>query len=107
MSISPRNLAVAALLTISAPTFAGAASAAEIIEVPPPIANAMQKGTHRHYYDYGWRPRSQLIEGVRGASPLTVPFYGYGWYPGPTYYYGPPPGACCGAARHAVISVRY
>jgi len=105
MSTSLRNLAAAALLTTNLSTFAGAARAAEIIEAPPPIAKAVPHATHRHYY--AWGAPSQLIEGVRGGSPLTVPFYGYGWYPGPAYYYGPPPVVCCRAAGHAVISVRY
>jgi hypothetical protein len=91
MSTSFRNLAAAALLTTNVPTFA--AKAAEIFETPPPIAKALPRATYRYYY--GWDAPSQLIEGVRGGSPLTVPFYGYGWYPGPAYYYGPPPGVCC------------
>ena len=99
MSTSLRNLAVAALLTTNVSAFAGAARAAEIIETPPHHA------THRHYY--GWGAPSQLIQGVRGGNPLTVPFYGYGWYPGTTHYYGPPPGVCCRGAGQAVISVRY
>jgi hypothetical protein len=105
MSTSLRNLAAAALLTTNLSTFAGAARAAEIIEAPPPIAKAVPHAIHRYYYARG--ASSQLIEGVRGGSPLTVPFYGYGWYPGPAYYYGPPPGVCCRAAGHPVISVRY
>jgi hypothetical protein len=95
MSTSLRNLAATALLITS--VFAGAAQAAEI---------AVPNATHR-YHHYGWAARSQLIEGVRGASPLTVPFFGHGWYPGPARYYGPPPGPCCHAAGEAVISVRY
>ena len=105
MSTSLRNLAAAALLTTTVSAFAGAAGAAEIIETPPPIAKAVPHATHRYYY--GWGAPSQLIEGIRGGNPLIVPFYGYGWYPGPAYYYGPPPGVCCRAAGHAVISVRY
>ena len=30
--------------------------------------------------------RCELVEGVRGATPLTVPFFGSGWYPGPAHY---------------------
>jgi hypothetical protein len=97
MSTSLRNLAATALLIISASMFAGAAQAAEI---------AVPYATHPHHH-YGWAVRSQLIEGVRGATPLTVPFFGHRWYPGPAYYYGPPPGPCCHAAGEAVISVRY
>jgi hypothetical protein len=105
MSTSLRILASAALLATNLSTFAGAARAAEIIEAPPRIAKAVSHATHRYYYH--WGAPSELIEGVRGGSPLTVPFYGYGWYPGPAHYYGPPPGPCCRAAGHAVISVMY
>ena len=106
MSISLRILAVSALLSANVAIFTdGAACAAEIIEAPPPIAKAVPHAPHRYYY--GWNAPSQLIEGVRGGNPLTVPFYGYGWYPGPAHYYGPPPGLCCRAAGHAVISVMY
>ena len=105
MSTSLRNLAAAALLTTGVFAFAGPARAAEIFETPPPIAKAVPHATHQYYY--GWGVPRQLIAGVRGGSPLTVPFYGYGWYPGPARYYGPSPGVCCRAAGHAVISVRY
>jgi hypothetical protein len=46
--------------------------------------------------------RCELVEGVRGASPLTVPFFGSGWYPGPAHY-----GPCRRYRADAVISVRY
>ena len=105
MSTSLRILASAALLATNLSPFAGAARAAEIIEAPPRITKAVSHATHRYYYRRG--APSELIQGVRGASPLTVPFYGYGWYPGPAHYYGPPPGLCCRAAGHAVISVMY
>jgi hypothetical protein len=103
MSTSLRNLAAAALLTTSVSGFAGAARAAEILETPPPIAQSVPH--HRYYYGRG--APSQLIQGVRGGNPLTVPFFGYGWYPGTAHYYGPPPGVCCRAAGQPVISVRY
>jgi hypothetical protein len=105
MSTSLRNLAAVALLTTNMSTIAGAAKAAEITEAPPPVANAVPHARARHHY--GWRVHSQLIEGVRGGNPLTVPFFGRGWYPGPAYYFGPPPGLCCRAAAEAVISVKY
>jgi hypothetical protein len=100
MSTSLRNLAAAALLVTSVSTVASAARAAEI-ETPPSVHYAI----HRHHYS--WRVHSQLIEGVRGGTPLTVPFFGRGWYPGPAHYFGPPPGPCCHAAAEAVISVKY
>lgn len=43
-----------------------------------------------------------FVEGVRGATPLTVPFFGSGWYPGPAHY-----GPCWRYRRAAVISVKY
>jgi hypothetical protein len=62
--------------------------------------------SHRHHWIYRHPPvRQALVAGVRGATPLTVPFYARGWYPGPTYYYGWRRPVCCGAAR-AAISVR-
>jgi hypothetical protein len=103
MSTSLRNFAAATLLTTNVFTFAGAACAAEIIEAPPPIAKAVPHATYRYYY--GRSAPSWLIEGVRGGTPLTVPFYA--WYPGPAYYYDPRPGLCCRRGGEAVISVRY
>ncbi|MGY4508929.1 hypothetical protein ACVIN2_002383 [Bradyrhizobium sp. USDA 3650] len=54
---------------------------------------------HRHPY-----APSGFVAGVRGGNPLSVPFFGRGWYPGTVHYYGPPDGWCC---RAAVISVKY
>jgi hypothetical protein len=105
MSTSLRILALSALLGVNVVIFThGAACAAEIIEAPPPIAKAVPHAIHRYY---GWSAPSQLIEGVRRASPLTVPFYGYGWYPGPAYCYGPRPGMYCRRGGDTVISVQY
>lgn len=63
------------------------------------------------HYHHRWRHRRApvlggLVAGVRGATPLTVPFYAYGWYPGPAYYYGWRRHICCAAAE-PVISVNY
>jgi hypothetical protein len=107
MSTSLRILAVSALLTANMAMFT-AAKAADTGE-PLPIAKAVQTKSvywngSRHYV---WRAPSELIAGVRGASPLTVPFYGSAWYPGPAYYYGPRPVLCCRGGGDAVISVRY
>jgi hypothetical protein len=114
MSTSLRILAVSALLIVGATMFAGLAGAASL-DVPLPIAKAAPNATQPVYWRerrwtgrrYSWRAPSELIAGVRGASPLTVPFYGYGWYPGPAYYYGPRPVPCCHAGADVVISVRY
>ena len=47
-----------------------------------------------------------FVAGVRGATPLTVPFFAGGWSPGPTYYVGWQRCTCCAAAE-PVISVNY
>jgi hypothetical protein len=47
-----------------------------------------------------------FVEGVRGATPLTVPFFAGGWSPGPTYYVGWQRCTCCVAAE-PVVSVNY
>jgi hypothetical protein len=117
MSTSLRILAVSALLTANVAMFSGAARAADIVGEPLPIAKAVPRATQPVYWRgrgwgrggprYGWRAPSELIAGVRGASPLTVPFYGSGWYPGPAHYYGPPPLAYYRGGGDPVISVRY
>jgi hypothetical protein len=63
---------------------------------------------HRHWRAEYWAPHApnEFIAGVRGASPLTVPFFGGGWTPGPAYYY-PPPRPCCLYATGPTISVKY
>ena len=48
------------------------------------------------------RARCEFVEGIRGATPLTVPFFGSGWYPGPAHY-----ASCWRYQEGAVISVRY
>jgi hypothetical protein len=116
MSTSLRMLAVSAMLTANMTMFTGLAGAASL-DAPLPIAKAVPSANHRLYWRergwyaegrrYAWRAPSELIAGVRGASPLTVPFYGSGWYPGPAHYYGPRPVPCCYAGAEAVISVRY
>src|ERR1700687_319860 len=116
MSTSLRFLAVSALLTANVAMFTGPAGAASLDE-PLPIAKAVSSATHPVYSrgrDWGWRGRrygwpapSELIAGVRGGSPLTVPFYGWGWYPGTAYYYSLRPVLCCRGGEDAVISVRY
>jgi hypothetical protein len=105
MSTSLRILAVSALLTANAAMFTGTARAADIVEAVP--GGATQPVYWRGGRHYGWHAPSELIVGVRGAGPLTVPFYGAGWYPGPAHYYGPRHPLCCRAGGDAVISVRY
>jgi hypothetical protein len=62
---------------------------------------------HHHHHHWGQsRDRCEFVAGVRGATPLTVPFFAYGWSPGPTYYVGWQRCTCCAAAE-PVISVNY
>src|SRR5258705_12881554 len=101
MSTSLRILAVTALLIANVAIFSGPAGAADTGE-PLPIAKAVPSATQPVGWGWGgrryrWRAPSELIAGVRGGSPLTIPFYGSGWYPGPAYYYGPRPVLCCAA----------
>lgn len=91
-----RTLSTAAFLIAVLPAATWAADLA--VE---PHASALPRAVpHRCYH-------SALVAGVRGATPLTVPFVGRGWYPGPVHYYGPPPGFCCCESEHAIISARY
>jgi hypothetical protein len=116
MSTSLRILAVSALLTANMALFTGPAGAASL-DAPLPIAKAVHSPTHHVYRRgrdwrwadrrYGWRAPGELIAGVRGGGPLTVPFYGAGWYPGPVHYYSPRPVLCCRVGGDAVVSVRY
>jgi hypothetical protein len=109
MSSSLGILAVSAFLAsnMAMLTVANAADTGE----PPPVAkvlpNANKSVSWRESRNYVWRAPGELIAGVQGASPLTVPFYGSGWYPGPAHYYSPRPVLCCRAGVDAVISVRY
>lgn len=61
---------------------------------------------HRHWAQ--WRPpgRCALVAGVRGGTPLSVPFFAGGWSPGPTYLVGWQRCTCCALAE-PVISVNY
>jgi hypothetical protein len=61
-----------------------------------------------HHWAHHWRHRhysQALVAGVRGASPLTVPFFAKGWLPGTIYYYGWQRRICCHGAQ-AVISAK-
>lgn len=115
MSTSLRTLAVSALLTASLTAFADITRAADIGGEPLPSAKTIPRaasaahwrGRDRSGRYYGWTARSGLIAGVRGANPLTVPFLGAGWYPGPVHYYGPLRGPCCSSGGEAIVSVRY
>jgi hypothetical protein len=99
MSASLRAFTVLAAATAMS---ANAASAADY------SVDRGHQAYHRAHYGYSFvHAPSELIAGVRGGSPLTVPFFGYGWLPGPVYYYQASPGACCFSANEPAISVKY
>lgn len=50
--------------------------------------------------------RCAFVQGVRGGTPLSVPFFARGWSPGPTYEVGWQHCACC-TATEPVISAKY
>ena len=106
MSTAFRIFALSVSLTAILAMSMGSAGATDLAVQPLSIAEA-DPGTPR----WSARPlrsvelrhaRCELVEGVRGATPLTVPFFGSGWYPGPAHY-----GPCWRHRGGAVISVRY
>jgi len=107
-----RTLSTTAFLIAGLTMLTAAAKAADLAAEPharvlPRAASAAHwRGHDRRWHHCCWA-HSGLVAGVRGASPLTVPFVGYNWYPGPVYYYGPPPGWDCCEREHAAISLRY
>ncbi len=105
MLILMRILATSALLIANVATFTEFAGAASLDLA---ATNYVPSVRHRAYWrrHIVLRAPDELIQGVRGASPLTVPFFGAGWYPGPAHYYGPRHSICC-RGQDAVISVKY
>src|SRR5258705_2166072 len=108
MSTSLRILAVTALLIANVAIFSGPAGAADTGE-PLPIAKAVPSATQPVGWGWGgrryrWRAPSELIAGVRGGSPLTVPFYGSGWDSRPPFYHGSRPVVWCRGGGGSVVS---
>jgi hypothetical protein len=99
MSASLRTLSATAFLIAGSTMLTTGAQAADL--VAEPHARILPRAAWHHCCHSG------LVAGVRGASPLTVPFVGHNWYPGPVHYYGPPPGYFCCDRAEAAISVRY
>jgi hypothetical protein len=99
MSASLRALSVLAAATT---VFANIASAADY------SIERGHRASYRAHHRY-WMVHAcgELVAGVRGASPLTVPFFGYGWVPGPAYYYQSRPDPFCWSANEPAISARY
>jgi hypothetical protein len=102
MSAPLRILSVAAFFIADA-TLITAIKAANIVVEPSPSVRVLPRWGGRHYR---WAARGMFVAGVRGATPLTVPFFGSNWYPGPDYY-RPPAGLCICGSEDAMISVRY
>jgi hypothetical protein len=115
MSASFGTLSAAAVLVAGATMFTTATKAADIVGQPPNAKALLRETPAMHWRGrdgrwggrrHDWAAPSELIAGVRGATPLTIPFFGFNWYPGPVHYFGPPPGSCC-LGESAAISVRY
>jgi hypothetical protein len=100
MSVSLRILSLAAFLIADVTLPTSTAKAAD-------IAHATSAVHWRARNHYRWAAPIVLVAGVRGATPLTVPFFGSNWYPGPAYYHGPGRSSCMCGREDAVISVRY
>jgi hypothetical protein len=75
------------------------------IETGPRVAQ-LASYHHHHRWHRHLFGRCAFVEGVRGGTPLTVPFFAGGWSPGPTYLLGWQRCTCCAAAE-PVISVNY
>jgi hypothetical protein len=107
MSAPLRLLTIAAVLIADVTLLAGTTRAANIVVEPSSIARPRTTsaipwgGRHSR-----WAAPKMFVAGVRGATPLTVPFFGSNWYPGPVYY-RPPPGPCICDRENALISVMY
>lgn len=104
MSAKLRALSTTTFLIAGLTMLTAAAKAADL--VAEPHAGVSPRATSAvHRWNRCCWAHGQFVAGVRGASPLTVPFFGHGWYPGPVYYRSPPPYCCEG--EDAAISVRY
>jgi len=103
MSAKLRTLSTTALLIAGLTVLAAATKAADL--AVEPHARVLPR-TDWRWHRCCWT-HSGLVAGIRGATPLSVPFFGRGWYPGPVHYYGPPPGRDCCEREDAAISVRY
>lgn len=102
MSTSFRAFTALSVLSVVTAMFANAASAADY------TIGRSHRVYHRthHRASFVYAP-SELIAGVRGATPLTVPFFGNRWLPGPIYYYERSSWLCCYGANEPSISVKY
>ena len=96
MSTSLKVLTILALLATSMAQFPGAARAAPIGE-PLATTKAIPSVIEPVYWrgrGWGWGApvAGGLIAGALIGGALAAPYYAPGYYPGPAYHYGPPPG---------------
>ena len=76
------------------------ATIAQATELAPSRARS---AAHHYWHSAG---RCAFVQGVRGGTPLSVPFFANGWSPGPTYEVGWRHCACCAEAA-PVVSAMY
>jgi hypothetical protein len=118
MSASLRIVSVAAFLIADVILLTGITKAADVVGEPSFNANVLRHATSALYLrerncrwtsgrHHRWAAPSALVAGMRDTTPLTVPFFGFNWYPGPVHYYGPPAGSYICGREDTVISVRY
>lgn len=89
------------LLATAAMAFSATiAQAADLALGPGKVRSAAYHRAHGH------PGRCALVQGVRGGTPLSVPFFAHGWGPGPVYEVGWQHCTCCTAAA-PVTSAMY
>jgi hypothetical protein len=106
------NCLRAAFLIADVILLTGITKAADVVGEPSVNTKVLRHATSALYLrerncrwrsgrHYRWAAPSALVAGMRDTSPLTVPFFGSNWYPGPVhyYYYGPPAGHTFAAER--------
>lgn len=88
------------LATVAVAVSATIAQAADIELGPGKVRSAAYH--HRHWHGSG---RCALVQGVRGGTPLSVPFFADGWGPGPVYEVGWQHCTCYTAAGPAISAM--
>ena len=89
------------LLATAAMAFSATIAQAADLAVEPGMVRSAA------YHHAHWHPgRCAFVQGVRGGTPLSVPFFANGWVPGPAYEVGWRHCTCCGAAA-PVVSAMY
>lgn len=89
------------LLATAAMAFSATIAQAADLELKP---GKVRSAAYHHAH---WLPgRCTLVQGVRGGTPLGVPFFANGWSPGPVYEVGWRHCTCCMATAR-VSSAMY